>query len=258
MIIANIFNALFGSKKKKIVTPKPVKFTPPKPLETPNEDINDFGSQLTIFDNKRKELGQLQVDYNNYVLSSFTKTAQQKETRLQRYNTERAALIKNIQDRAMNLVRLFTIETVGSKKTTYSQLYAPIRKDLNDNFNNILVGTPYAMIFNVARNPVNDVLPTPTQTQVGVGINVGNVTTNPTTGQAQTGNVGEPQTQVGGQTNTTTQAPVNTGIYPNWENKMYLPNNTVYYQGHLYNSSIAIEGTNNNPPPSDGRWRLIL
>ena len=57
---------------------------------------------------------------------------------------------------------------------------------------------------------------------------------------------------------TTTQTFVNDGRYPNWINQFYSPNNTVYYQGHLYNSLTTIEGTNNDSPDKDGRWRLIL
>jgi hypothetical protein len=51
--------------------------------------------------------------------------------------------------------------------------------------------------------------------------------------------------------------PFNDGTYPDWKNKDYSPNTTVYYQGKLYKTVQFVYGTNNNPPNLDGRWLLI-
>jgi hypothetical protein len=209
------------------------------------ENKNDFDSQLQLFDLKRKQLGQLQANFNNNetFLSSQPKSNLSevdiyqnnlaKDERLNKYNLAKQKLILNIQERAANLVRLFNAETNATKKTKFANDFNPIRTDLNTNFNNILVGTPYSMVFaQTITNPVGE-NPNVGGTQSGVGINVGNV---------------------GG----TTTTPTNTGQFPDWKNQFYSPNNTVYYQGNLYNSLTVIDGTNNSTPDKDGRWRKIL
>ena len=246
MIIADIFQAIFG-KKKKGIAPKPVTFKPP--METTTEDKNDFNFQIGRLDAKRKELGQLQVDYNNYVATGILQTQAQKNARLTKYNEDRAALIKDIQDRAINLKRLFDGQINGAVKTYYSQMYAPIRKDLNDNFNNILVGQGYAMIFTIDRTTPVEAAPNVGAAQTNIGANTSNV------GNLPSSNVGNlPSSNV---TPTPTPTPRNDGTFPDWTNKSYTPNTTVYFGGHIYKTIVMVDGNNNNTPDNDGRWALI-
>ena len=221
MTIFQILAKIFGKKKKKAVV-KPIVFTPPMPTTT--EDKNDFNFQVGKLDTKRKELGQLQADYNNYVTTGIFQTQAQKNARLTKYNEDRAALIKDIQDRAINLKRLFSGQINNAVKTYYSQIYGPIRKDINDNFNNILLGESYAMTFTIDR-----------VTPVGEAPNVGATDTNVSA----------------------TPTPRNDGTFPDWTNKSYTPNTTVYFGGHIYKTIVMVDGNNNNTPDKDGRWALI-
>lgn len=223
MTIFQILAKIFGKKKKKAVV-KPIVFTPPMPTTT--EDKNDFNFQVGKLDTKRKELGQLQADYNNYVTTGIFQTQAQKNARLTKYNEDRAALIKDIQDRAINLKRLFSGQINNAVKTYYSQIYGPIRKDINDNFNNILLGESYAMTF-----PIDRVVP------VEAAPNVGATDTNVSA--------------------TPTPTPRNDGTFPDWTNKSYTPNTTVYFGGHIYKTIVMVDGNNNNTPDKDGRWVLI-
>jgi len=61
-------------------------------------------------------------------------------------------------------------------------------------------------------------------------------------------------------TNTGAQAtptPFNDGRYPNWTNKDYTPNTTVYFEGKLYKTIQSVYGNNNNTPNLDGRWVIL-
>lgn len=54
-----------------------------------------------------------------------------------------------------------------------------------------------------------------------------------------------------------TPTPFNDGTYPDWTNKSYTPNTTVYFGGHIYKTITSVDGNNNNTPDKDGRWSLI-
>lgn len=71
----------------------------------------------------------------------------------------------------------------------------------------------------------------------------------------QPGGSGGTGNQTGTQTGT--NIPFNDGTYPDWTNKDYSPNNTVYFNGKLYKSIQFVYGNNNNTPDLDGRWLLI-
>jgi hypothetical protein len=53
---------------------------------------------------------------------------------------------------------------------------------------------------------------------------------------------------------TPAEKPKNDGTYPDWTNKDYTPNVTVYYEGALYKTLTSVYGNNNNTPNLDGRW----
>ena len=224
MTIFEILAKIFGKKKKKAVV-KPIVFTPPMPTTT--EDKNDFNFQVGKLDTKRKELGQLQADYNNYVTTGIFQTQAQKNARLTKYNEDRAALIKDIQDRAINLKRLFSGQINNAVKTYYSQIYGPIRKDINDNFNNILLGESYAMTF-----PIDRVIPVEAAPNVGATDTNVSATPTPTT-------------------------PTNNTQYPTWSdystNTVFYPNEIVWANGSLYKALTVIDRSV-QPLPTDGRW----
>ena len=258
MTIFQILAKIFGKKKKKAVV-KPIVFTPPMPTTT--EDKNDFNFQVGKLDTKRKELGQLQADYNNYVTTGIFQTQAQKNARLTKYNEDRAALIKDIQDRAINLKRLFSGQINNAVKTYYSQIYGPIRKDINDNFNNILLGESYAMTFPIDRVVPVEAAPNVGATQTNVGATQTNVENLPSSnvGNLPSSNVGNlPSSNVAPTpTPTPTPTPRNDGTFPDWTNKSYTPNTTVYFGGHIYKTIVMVDGNNNNTPDKDGRWALI-
>ena len=249
MILIDILKKIFGKKKKTKSTP-PVIYTPPTPSTPPlptteNEDLNDFKYQLSLFDLRKKQLGQLGFDYYelekeiekrpkiiNPTVEQLTEQKQQKDAKLSRYNIEKEKLIKDIQFRAANLVRLFNVETVTTIKQKYANDYNPLRIDLNNNFDvkNILVGANYAMTFAV---------------------------TTPTTREAENPNTGGTMQQGTNTGAATTTTPFNDGRYPNWTNKDYTPNTTVYFEGKLYKTIQSVYGNNNNTPNLDGRWVIL-
>ncbi len=243
MTIIEILQNIFGKKKKAIV-PKPVIFTPP--AEPATEDKNDFNFQVGRLDLKRKELGQLQANYNNYTATNMWQTQAQKDARFNEYSSNRAILIKDIQDRAINLKRLFSSQINNTVKTYYAQTYGPIRKDINDNFNNILLGESYAMTFAIDRTTPATEAPNAGAAATNLGATAtnlnnlpsSNVSTTPTTPTAPT-------------------APRNDGTFPDWTNKDYTPNTTVYYLGKLYKTITSVYGNNNNTPNLDGRWIIL-
>lgn len=50
------------------------------------------------------------------------------------------------------------------------------------------------------------------------------------------------------------ETPKNDGTFPDWTNKDYTPNVTVYFEGALYKTLTNVYGNNNNTPNLDGRW----
>lgn len=50
------------------------------------------------------------------------------------------------------------------------------------------------------------------------------------------------------------ETPKNDGTFPDWTNKDYTPNVTVYFEGALYKTLTSVYGNNNNTPNLDGRW----
>jgi hypothetical protein len=55
-------------------------------------------------------------------------------------------------------------------------------------------------------------------------------------------------------TPTPAEKPKNDGTFPDWTNKDYTPNVTVYFEGALYKTLTSVYGNNNNTPNLDGRW----
>jgi hypothetical protein len=50
------------------------------------------------------------------------------------------------------------------------------------------------------------------------------------------------------------EKPKNDGTFPDWTNKDYTPNVTVYFEGMRYKTLTSVFGNNNNTPDKDGRW----
>ena len=142
---------------------------------------------------------------------------------------------------------LFNLETNYYKQFELRNQFNAIKNIINATYNNPLSDVVYTWIVTAAKpidNSPVDVAPnTGTGTQTGGGINTG----------TETG----PGTQTGTGTTTTPSIPFNDGRYPDWTNKDYTPNNTVYYLGKLYKSVTSIYGNNNNTPNLDGRWIIL-
>jgi len=67
----------------------------------------------------------------------------------------------------------------------------------------------------------------------------------------------KPETPETPETPDVPNVPVNDGTYPDWVNKDYSPNTTVYWNGLLYRTMTNVYGNNNNTPDHDGRWSRI-
>jgi len=140
---------------------------------------------------------------------------------------------------------LFNLETNYYKQFELRNQFNAVKNIINATYNNVLSDPTYTWII-TAQKPI-DTNPVGEQPggsgATGIGSNAGATSTATGTGLTTTG--------------TTPTIPFNDGTYPNWTNKDYTPNNTVYFNGKLYKSITNIYGNNNNTPDLDGRWILI-
>jgi hypothetical protein len=265
MILIDILKKIFRKRKKAVAPTPPIVVTPPKDSDATKPKIDPLTGEvikdvviaptdpnLAIYSKIVQSLSNLvgiagkvktlrstyqlkQINGNTSVADRFKFTNDNKIIEAN-YLKAKEDLIYAIKINCYQVETNYNLLTSFDLKTEVKNRYDALKTIFNDY--GFLPLTSYLLIAPI--KPIEIIKDSPVVVDI-----------KPTTGG--------PQTQVGGNTpTTTTQTPVNDGRYPNWSNQFYSPNNTVYYQGHLYNSMTVIEGTNNDAPDRDGRWKLIL